>query len=100
MSDLIRMYGMNVSHNGTCRKCGQPRDKGNHSKCDHWPCGNGCAVGFHYVANSQETTISEFKKITELIAKGEDDDTPVQFEIRIHQVFPKKEKKSRVREES
>jgi hypothetical protein len=87
MSSLIRMLGMKMSHNGTCRKCGQPRDKGNHSKCDRWPCGNGIGKGFHYVANSKETNLAEFKKMIALIAKGDADDTPVQFEIRIRQVI-------------
>ena len=86
MSDVIRAYGMKMSHNGHCRKCGISRDKGNHSKCDLWPCGNGVAKGFQYIANSQETTIEEFKNITTLIVSGERDDTHVRFEIRITQV--------------
>ena len=73
MSDLIRMYGMKMSHNGTCRKCGEPRDKGNHSGCCRWPSGISTKnhAGFHYVANSVETNLAEFKKISDLILQGD-----------------------------
>lgn len=84
MSDLIRMYGMKCSHNGTCRKCGLPRDKGNHKPCDRWPS-NGMRRGFRYVANSKETTLAELRNVVEQIVNGDSLDTPVQFEIRIRQ---------------
>ena len=94
MSDLIRMYGMKLSHNGTCRKCGVRRDKGNHSKCDRWPSGGFSSIaGFHYTANSKESNLDEFKKITDLIARGDDPETPVQFEIRVRQIIEKDKKK-------
>lgn len=85
MSDFIRMYGMKMSHNGACNKCGLQRDKGNHSKCDRWPVSHGCAKGFSYVANSHETTIAELKAIIAAICAGDDDKTPVRFEIKILQ---------------
>ena len=72
-----------MSHNGTCRKCGQQRDKGDHKRCDYF------RTGLHYRANSKETTIAEFKSICALISEGEDDDAPVQFDIRIREVFDK-----------
>lgn len=90
MSDFIRAYGMKMSHNGTCRKCGKPRDKGNHTKCDHWPGGFGMKTprGVHYAANSRETTIAELKKFVAAICAGEDDATPIHFDIRVREVFP------------
>jgi hypothetical protein len=85
MSDFIRMMGLKMSHNGTCNKCGKPRDRANHSKCDRWPAGNGISRGFHYVANSQETSLAELKNIIAAICAGDDDRTPVRFDIRIMQ---------------
>jgi hypothetical protein len=86
MSDIIRAYGMKMSQGGTCRKCGHPRDKGDHRNCDRWPSSHSMNSGFEYGANSRETTIAEFKKIAALISAGESDDTRVQFVIKIRQV--------------
>lgn len=83
MSDFIRMYGMKMSHNGTCRKCGGRRDKGNHNKCDRWPSGMSSRRGFHYVSNSVESTLADLKSVVAAISQGDSDDTPVQFELRI-----------------
>lgn len=77
---------MKMSHNGTCRKCGIRRDKGNHKGCDRWPSMMSHRAGFHYVANSKETTIAELKNIVNIITDRESDDTPLQFEIRVRQV--------------
>ena len=85
MSDFIRMYGLVMSHNGTCNKCGIKRDKGNHSKCDRWPVRYGTGKGFHYTSNSQESTLADLKSIVQAICAGDDDRTPVRFEIRIMQ---------------
>lgn len=85
MSDFIRMMGLKMSHNGSCNKCGLPRDKANHKKCDRWPSYYGSSKGFHYVANSKETNLAELKKIVEAICAGDNDKTPVRFEIRIIQ---------------
>jgi hypothetical protein len=79
MSDLIRMMHMEMSHNGTCRKCGQPRDKGDHSRCDS------IRGGFIYRANSEETTLLELKAMVALICKGDSDDTPIQFKLQVKQ---------------
>lgn len=86
MSDLIRMIGMSVSHNGTCRKCGQPRDKADHHKCDRWPVQYGVVKGFHYTGNSRETDLAEFMRIATLISACDDPKTSVRFDIRIMQV--------------
>jgi hypothetical protein len=85
MSDFIRVYGMKMSHIGTCAKCAKSREKGNHSQCDRWPGINSMRFGFHYVANSKETTLAELKRVVEAICAGDSDQTPVQFEIRIRQ---------------
>lgn len=85
MSDFIRMLGMKMSRKGTCNKCGDPRDKGNHSKCDRWPIANGCSKGFSYVSNSKESTLADLKSIVAAICAGDTDETPVRFEIKILQ---------------
>lgn len=85
MSDLIRMYGMKMSRKGACNKCSEPRDKGNHSKCDRWPVGNGISKGFSYVSNSKESTLADLKSIVETICAGDLDEMPVRFEIKIMQ---------------
>lgn len=97
MSDFIRAYGMKMSHNGTCRKCKKSRDKGNHTECDRWPGGFGMTTpkGIHYTANSVETTLAELKKFVAAVCAGDADDTPVQFEIRVREVFPPKVKKQK-----
>jgi len=84
MSDLIRVYGMKCSQNGICRKCGISRDRGGHSQCDRWPTGM-MNRGFHYVANSEETTVAELVRLAAAIAEG-DENTHVRFELRIRQV--------------
>lgn len=95
MSYFIRTYEMKMSHNGTCRKCGKPRDKGNHTKCDRWPGGFGMKTpkGIHYTANSVDTTLAELKKFVAAVCAGDADDTPVQFDIRVREVFPPNIKK-------
>ena len=97
MSAFLRMFSMKMSHNGTCRKCNTPRDKGRHTNCDRWPSGYGMKTpkGIHYTANSQETTVAELKKFVSMLVAGEDDDTPIQFEIRARAVFPPKIKKQK-----
>jgi hypothetical protein len=85
MSDFIRMYGLKMSHKGVCNKCGDPTDKGNHRKCYRWPVSHGCAKGFTYVANARETSLAELKAIVAAICAGDDDETPVRFEIKIMQ---------------
>jgi hypothetical protein len=96
MSDFIRAYGMSMSFNkGNCRKCGAPRDKGNHRKCDSWPGGMGMKTpkGLKYVANTDQTTLEELQNIVAAICAGEDvKNTPIHFEIRVREVFPKEEK--------
>jgi hypothetical protein len=77
---------MVISHNGTCRKCKERRDKGSHKKCDRWPTANGVGKGFKYIGNADETNVEEFKRVVSILTQGESDDTPVQFEIRIRQV--------------
>jgi len=44
-------------------------------------------AGLRYVGNCQETTIAEFKRMAEIITRGESDETPVQFEIRIREII-------------
>lgn len=85
MSDFIRMIGMKLSRKGTCNKCGEQRDKANHSKCDRWPVSHGCSKGFSYVSNSRESTLADLKSIVAAICGGDDDATPVRFEIKILQ---------------
>lgn len=85
MSDLIRMRGMKMSHSGNCNKCGEPRSKGNHGKCDRWPTYHGSSKGFHYVSNSKESKLVDLKGIVEAICDGDDPNTPVRFEIKILQ---------------
>lgn len=80
MSDLLRMMNLHMSHNGTCRKCGIPRDKGNHRKCDKF------SSGFTYHANSKETTLAELRKIVEIICQDDRENTPIQFTLHIRQV--------------
>lgn len=92
MSDLIRMYGMKASQGGVCRKCGLERGNGNHTKCDRWPSMMSMNAGFHHIGNSHQTTLGELKKLVALICMGDDDDTPVQYDIRIRQIFPKEKR--------
>jgi hypothetical protein len=94
MSDLIRMLGMKMSHKGTCNKCGEPTDKGNHSKCYRWPTQYGGSKGFYYVANARETNLTELKNIVAVICSGDADETPVRFEIKIIQTRNCEEVKS------
>jgi hypothetical protein len=48
------------------------------------------------VGNAQETNLAELKRVVEAICKGDPDETPVQFDLRIrHRVkekHPAKEK--------
>jgi hypothetical protein len=99
MSDFIRAYGMKMAHNGVCRKCQKPRDKGNHDACDRWPGGFGMKTpkGIHYVGNSQETTLAELKKFVAAVCAGDDDSTPIQFEIRVREIFPPRDKQPKVK---
>lgn len=83
MSDVIRAYGMKMSHNGTCRKCGEPTNKSSHEKCYRWPVQYGIGKGFHYVANTRETTVQELMDIVKLIVAGESVDQPIRFDLRI-----------------
>jgi hypothetical protein len=85
MSDLIRMMGMKISHNGTCNKCGNKRDIGSHSKCDRWPTMYGSPKGFSYVSNSKESTLADLKTIVEAICAGDADETPIRFELKVIQ---------------
>ena len=85
MSDFIRMLGMKIAHNGICNKCGLRRDKANHQKCDRWPMRYGSSKGFKYVSNSKESTLADLKDITAAICSGDDDATPVRFELKIMQ---------------
>lgn len=85
MSDFIRMMGLKMSHNGTCNKCGVPRDKANHSKCDRWPSSHGLGKGFHYVSNSKESTLQDLMSIVKAICAGDDTRTPVRFDLRVMQ---------------
>jgi hypothetical protein len=80
MSDFIRAIAMKMSHKGICRKCGLRRDESNHSKCDRF------RGGFQYHANTTGTTIAELRKIVELLAQGEHDDTPIQFKLHVQAV--------------
>lgn len=88
MSYFIRMFGCKMSHNGICRKCKKPRIEGNHKNCDRWPGSMSMSRGFHYVANSEETTLAELKRVVAAICGGDADNTPVQFELRIRQTAP------------
>lgn len=45
----------------------------------------GSAKGFHYVSNSKESTLADLKSIVAAICAGDDDGTPVRFEIKILQ---------------
>ena len=83
MSDVIRAMGMGMSQNGACRKCGQPRESGSHSKCDRWPMKYGISKGFHFVGNSDLATVGELKKIIAAIVAGESDSQPLNFDIRV-----------------
>lgn len=95
MSDVIRAYGMSMAQNGICRKCKLPLEKGNHSKCDRWPATCGVCKGFHFKANTEDTTIKFFKNIVDEIVAGESPDQAIRFEIKILAVAkPKVPKKT------
>ena len=85
MSDFIRVMQCKMSSKGTCAKCGNPRNSGNHSKCDRWPSTYGGSKGFHYVGNSVETNLDDLKTVVAGLMHGELLATPVRFEIRIMQ---------------
>ena len=85
MSDLIRAYGMTMSSGGNCAKCGEPRDKSNHERCDRWPGINSWKRGFRYIGHSSDTTLRDLRWVMEALMNGEDEGTPVQFELRIRQ---------------
>jgi hypothetical protein len=95
MSDFIRALGMKLSHGGKCRKCGRLRSEGSHQKCNRWPVKHGCAVGFHYEANSEETTIEELNRVVSALSYGEDPSTPVRFSLNIMQVFKDEQKQNK-----
>jgi hypothetical protein len=77
--------GLKMSHGGTCNKCGEPRNKGNHQKCDRWPSSHGCSKGFHYVSNSKESDLADLKTVVAALCVGDDPKTPVRFELKILQ---------------